>query len=134
MKQNCRTLLELKKMEKKITLVIGASKNPTRYSNIAIHRLVAYHQQVVAIGLRKTEIAGVTISTGTPLFKNIHTVTLYLNPQRQEAYYDYIISLQPKRVIFNPGTENPFFYDLLTKSDITFEIACTLVLLGTNQY
>ena len=67
-------------------------------------------------------------------FKDIDTVTLYLNPKRQQEYYDYIISLHPKRVIFNPGTENPEFYELLRNKKIEVEVACTLVLLGTNQY
>ncbi|GAL66544.1 hypothetical protein JCM19301_3022 [Jejuia pallidilutea] len=67
-------------------------------------------------------------------YKAIHTVTLYLNPNRQKAYYNYIVSLQPKRVIFNPGTENPEFYNILKENNIAFEAACTLVLLSTNQY
>ena len=68
-------------------------------------------------------------------YKNIDTVTLYLNPKRQEEYYDYIISLQPRRVIFNPGTENMEFIKLLKNNQIESEIACTLVLLSTtSQY
>lgn len=119
---------------KKKTLVLGASLNPSRYSNLAIRRLVSYDQPVVAIGLKKGEIAGVTISTEKEKFEDIDTVTLYLNPQRQKEYYQYILSLKPKRVIFNPGTENPEFYALLRKNNIEMEVACTLVLLGTNQY
>ncbi len=97
----------------KKTLVIGASLKPTRYSNIAINRLTLYKHPVVALGLRKGEVAGIPIETEKIPFKGIDTVTLYLNPQRQAEYYDYIISLNPKRVIFNPGTENPEFYSLL---------------------
>jgi len=119
---------------KKKTLVLGASLNLSRYSNLAINRLVSYDQPIVAIGLRKGEIAGVSISTEKENFEDIDTVTLYLNPQRQKEYYEYIISLKPKRVIFNPGTENPEFYSLLQKNNIKVEVACTLVLLGTNQY
>jgi hypothetical protein len=119
---------------KKKTLVLGASLNPSRYSNLAINRLVSYDQPTVAIGLKKGEIAGVSISTEKENFEDIDTVTLYLNPQRQKEYYEYIISLKPKRVIFNPGTENPEFYTLLQKNNIEVEVACTLVLLGTNQY
>ncbi|WP_432410237.1 CoA-binding protein [Rasiella sp. SM2506] len=118
----------------KKTLVLGASLKPSRYSNMAINRLVTYKHEVEAIGLRKGVVAGVEISTEKISFENIHTVTLYLNPQRQEEYYDYIISLKPKRVLFNPGTENPNFYELLQQKNIDVEIACTLVLLGTNQY
>ncbi|HLT53146.1 MAG TPA: CoA-binding protein, partial [Flavobacteriaceae bacterium] len=79
-------------------------------------------------------VLGVKIETENKEFKEIDTVTLYLNPQRQQAFYDYVISLNPKRVIFNPGTENPEFYNLLDNAGIDYEIACTLVLLATNQY
>ncbi|SDF16525.1 hypothetical protein SAMN05421855_10734 [Ulvibacter litoralis] len=116
------------------TLVVGASLNPSRYSNLAIHKLVAHKQEVEAIGLKEGAIAGVQISTENKPFENIDTVTLYLNPTRQEAFYEYILSLKPRRVIFNPGTENPDFYELLQKNNIAYEVACTLVLLGTNQY
>ena len=119
---------------KKKTLVLGASLNPSRYSNLAINRLVSYDQPTVAIGLKKGEIAGVPISTEKENFEDIDTVTLYLNKQRQKEYYEYIVSLKPKRVIFNPGTENPEFYAVLRKNNIEVEVACTLVLLGTNQY
>lgn len=118
----------------KKTLVVGASLKPNRYSNIAITRLVTYKHTVEAIGLRKGVVAGVEISTEKIPFENIHTVTLYLNPQRQEEYYEYIISLKPERVIFNPGTENPIFYKKLQQNNIEVEVACTLVLLSTNQY
>ena len=118
----------------KKTLVIGASTNPARYSNIAIHRLASYNQPTVAIGLRTAEVNGVAIETEMLPFDDIHTVTLYLNPKRQEPYYDYILSLKPKRVIFNPGTENPEFYKMLESNDIEVEVACTLVMLATNQY
>ncbi len=118
----------------KKTLVLGASLNPGRYSNLAINRLVNHGHSVEAVGLKKGMVAGVAISTEKDDFENIDTVTLYLNPKRQEEYYDYIISLKPKRVIFNPGTENPEFYEMLHKNNIETEVACTLVLLGTNQY
>lgn len=118
----------------KNTLVLGASLNASRYSNFAINRLVTYGHNVKAVGLKKGVVAGITISTEKEDFENIDTVTLYLNPKRQEEYYDYIISLKPKRVIFNPGTENQEFYVILRKNNIEIEVACTLVLLGTNQY
>jgi len=116
------------------TLVIGASLKENRYSNIAIHRLTSNNVETLAIGLRKGEVEGVTIETEKKDFKDIHTVTLYLNPTRQATYYDYILGLKPQRVIFNPGTENPEFYDKLKKAGIEVEVACTLVLLSTNQY
>ncbi|MBE7640323.1 CoA-binding protein [Salegentibacter sp. BLCTC] len=116
------------------TLVLGASLNSARYSNIAIKRLVKYNQPAVALGLRKGEVEGVKIETEKIMFRDIDTVTLYLGPPRQKEYYDYIVSLQPNRVIFNPGTENPEFYDILRDNNIEFEVACTLIMLGTNQY
>lgn len=119
---------------KNVTLVIGASLNPNRYSNIAIKRLADKEYTVVAIGLRKGKVGIVEIETQQKAYKNINSVTLYLNPKRQEEYYNYIISLQPKRVIFNPGTENMEFVKLLQENNIESEIACTLVLLSTNQY
>jgi predicted CoA-binding protein len=119
---------------KKATLVIGASTNPNRYSNIAIKKLRDKGMLTLALGLRKAKVLDVTIATDKVPYKNIDTVTLYLNPKRQEEYYEYIISLNPRRVIFNPGTENLKFVKLLQENNIVSEIACTLVLLSTNQY
>jgi len=119
---------------KKVTLVIGASLKSERYSNKAIKRLRSYNHEVKAIGLRAGEVENVTIIKEKLPFKDIDTVTLYLNPKRQEEYYKYIISLKPRRVIFNPGTENMDFVILLQENNIISEIACTLVLLATNQY
>lgn len=121
-------------MSTKKTLVLGASLKPSRYSYLAINRLVSHNQPVVAIGLREGEVAGVNIDTGTPQYEGVDTVTLYLNPKRQEPYYKYIISLGVKRVIFNPGTENQEFYKLLRDNNIEVEVACTLIMLSTNQY
>lgn len=119
---------------KKKTLVLGASLKPERYSNIAINKLRNHNHEVKAFGLREGKVNDVDIDTILIQYDDIDTVTLYLNPKRQEPYYDYIIGLNPKRVIFNPGTENPEFYNLLRQNNIEFEAACTLVLLGTNQY
>jgi predicted CoA-binding protein len=120
-------------MNKK-TLVLGASTNRSRYANIAINRLVSANIPTLAIGLRNGNVAGVEIETEKVPFEGVDTVTLYLGPPRQEQYYDYVISLSPKRVIFNPGTENPEFYRLLKEHDIEVEVACTLILLSTKQY
>jgi predicted CoA-binding protein len=117
-----------------VTLVLGASLNPNRYSNIAIKRLRDKNLNVNALGLRSGEVLDVKVDTEKLDYKNISTVTLYLNPKRQEEYYNYIISLNPKRVIFNPGTENMEFVKILKENNIESEIACTLVLLSTNQY
>ena len=118
----------------KDTLVFGASLKPNRYSNIAINRLAEKGIATQAFGLQVGVINGVEISTNLDNIQNIHTITLYLNPKRQEAHYNDIINLQPVRVIFNPGTENPPFYRLLEKNGVDVVIACTLVLLATNQY
>lgn len=119
---------------KKETLVMGASLKPQRYSNIAVKRLRRYNHDVKAFGSRTGTVEDVTIDTELMSYKNIDTVTLYMNPERQKPYYDYIIGLNPNRVIFNPGTENPEFYNLLKQNNIEFEVACTLVLLSTGQY
>ena len=118
----------------KKTLVLGASLKPERYSNMAIHKLINFNHEVNAFGLKEGDVAGVSIDTELKSYKNVDTVTLYLNPQRQNAYYDYIIGLKPERVIFNPGTENSEFYQLLADNNISYEVACTLVLLSTGQY
>jgi predicted CoA-binding protein len=121
-------------MSNKNTLVFGASLNPDRYSNMAMHRLSENSIDVKAFGLKKGTVSGIEIDTDLVSYRDIHTVTLYINPKRQEAYYDYILNLNPTRVIFNPGTENPEFYKLLKQASINYEAACTLVLLSTNQY
>ncbi|WP_298764899.1 CoA-binding protein [uncultured Polaribacter sp.] len=120
-------------MEKK-TLVIGASLKAERYSNKAIKKLRENNIPVVAIGLKKGSVLDVNIDTTEVAYKNIDTVTLYLNPKRQKAYYNFIVNLKPKRVIFNPGTENLDFVNILQAHDIKAEVACTLVLLATKQY
>lgn len=116
------------------TLVIGASTNKERYSYKAINNLIAKSHQVVAIGLKKGMVLDVPIETEKLNFHAIDTVTLYLNSKAQQEYYDYILSLKPRRVIFNPGTENEEFYKILKANNIAFEESCTLVLLATNQY
>lgn len=118
----------------KKTLIIGASKNPERYSYKAAERLLAYHHDIEMLGLRADTIFDRTIDTERKQYTDLDTVTMYLGPQRQADYYDYIVSLQPKRVIFNPGTENPEFENILSQNNIKSEIACTLVLLATDQY
>ncbi len=120
-------------MSKK-TLVLGASLKEERYSNIAIYRLRKYNIETVAIGLRSGMVDDVRINTDLVPFSDIDTVTMYLGAQNQEEFYDYILELKPKRVIFNPGTENPEFYKKLREKDIEVEVACTLVMLGTKQY
>ena len=120
--------------KKKKTLVLGASENPSRYSFLALHRLRNHGHPVVAIGKKLGLVADVTIEKEKKHFENVDTVTLYLNPMHQKQYYDYILSLKPKRIIFNPGAENDELADLAAKNGIDPVEACTLVLLSTNQY
>ena len=121
-------------MTPKKTLVLGASDNPSRYSFLAIQRLRSHGHPVVAIGRRNTKVADVAIGTRQEPFTDIDTVTLYLNPQHQREYYDYILSLKPKRIIFNPGAENVELADHARQKGIVTKDACTLVMLSTNQY
>jgi len=121
-------------MKNKKTLVLGASAKPEKYAYKAISMLVEKGHSVLAIGQNAGEVAGIKIQTKAIPLKNIDTVTLYLNPTRQREYYNYIVDSKPKRVVFNPGTENPEFYQLLELNNIKAEVACTLVLLVTNQY
>lgn len=119
---------------KSTTLVFGASLKPERYSNMAINKLKAHNKKIVAFGMKSGIISGVQIDTDLAAYTDIDTVTLYMNPSRQKAYYNYLMSLKPRRILFNPGTENPEFYNLLKAQNIAYEQACTLVLLSTNQY
>lgn len=118
----------------KKTLVLGASLHKERYANMAITRLMAKKFSVVGIGSTEGDIDGCHIHTAQIVLKDIDTVSIYLNPRNQEEYYDYIIDLKPRRVIFNPGSENVQFETLLLDHHIHFERACTLVLLQINQY
>ena len=120
--------------ESKKTLVLGASDNPSRYSYLAVNRLRSHGHPVVAIGKKKSLVADVPIEKEKKDWKDVDTITLYLNPIHQQQYYDYILSLKPNRIIFNPGAENDELADLAIKNGITPIEACTLVLLSTNQY
>ncbi|MGN6567589.1 MAG: CoA-binding protein [Flavipsychrobacter sp.] len=121
-------------MEKNKTLVLGASENPSRYSNMAIKRLRQHDQQVVAIGNKEGKVDDVAIVKEHPQMEDVDTVTLYLNPSNQKPYYDYILSLKPRRIIFNPGTENEELERMAIQKGINVLEACTLVMLGTGQY
>jgi predicted CoA-binding protein len=120
--------------DKKKTLVLGASDNPARYSYLAIQKLRRNGHPVKAIGSRNTRVDDVDIITDKEQLDNIDTVTLYLNPIHQSEYYDYILSLKPKRIIFNPGAENEELSALARQNNIQPVEACTLVLLSTGQY
>ena len=118
----------------KKTLVIGASENPERYANKAVKSLQASGHPVHALGRKSGNIGPTSIVTEKKIIENLDTVSLYLAPQNQEEYLPYILELNPKRVIFNPGTENPELYSALADEGIEVEQACTLVLLATDQY
>lgn len=119
---------------KKPTLVIGVSQRPERYAYKAVVSLVKAGHPVYAFGIGTGTVEGVKIQNSFPENAEIDTVTLYIRPERQREYYDDILKLRPKRVIFNPGTENPEFEKLLKKNNIETVEGCTLVMLATNSY
>ena len=121
-------------MSSKNTVVLGASANPGRYSYLAMNKLKAYGHTVTAIGKKQGVVNGIEIIQDTPALTGTDTVTLYLNPTNQKPYYDYILSLKPKRIIFNPGTENDELASMAEKAGIEPVEGCTLVMLSTNQY
>jgi predicted CoA-binding protein len=120
--------------QKKKTLILGASENPSRYSHLALQRLQSLDHPVVAIGKHKGMVGNTVIETEKKEWKDVDTVTLYLNPINQKEYYNYILSLKPRRIIFNPGAENEELAELATSKGIKPVEACTLVMLATNQY
>jgi uncharacterized protein len=123
------------------TLVLGASENEDRYSNKAIRSLIKHGHEVVAIGNKKGKVLEVNIEKAHPLenlpkdnLNKIDTVTIYLSPQNQEEYLEFILNLNPRRIIFNPGAENAILESMAIKNGILIENACTLVLLSINSY
>ena len=121
-------------MTDKTTLVLGASLKPERYSYTAVTKLIARNIPVVAVGRREGEIAGVRIQKLFPDVSNIHTITLYIGPKNQPVYYEYILKINPKRVIFNPGTENAEFENTLSQEGIQVVHGCTLIMLDNGTY
>jgi uncharacterized protein len=120
--------------QSKKTLIVGATPNASRYAYIATEMLHSYGHEVILFGVKKGAILDFPIQNDWPLDDNIDTITLYINPTTQEAYYEHIINSKPKRIIFNPGTENPILENLARLQNIETMNACTLVLLRTNQY
>ncbi len=116
------------------TLVIGASLKPWRYSHKAIKALLQHKHNVIAIGLREGRIGDVLISRDIPVVNNIDTVTMYIGAARQKPYYDYLVNLKPRRIIFNPGAENDELAEILSANEIEVLEACTLVMLANEQY
>ncbi len=120
--------------QSKKTLVVGASEKPQRYSNKAIRKLLRYGNEVVPLAPRPGQVAGVPFVTGYPEVKDIHTITLYIGPARQTAFYEYLLSLKPKRIIFNPGTENDIFIQKAQAQGVETIQDCTLIMLDTGMY
>ncbi len=121
-------------VERKKTMVLGASPNPVRFSHKAVKSLLRHNQEVVAVGFKEGLIAEEEILVGMPHIEDVHTVSIYIGSSRQADYYDYVISLKPKRVIFNPGTVNPEFMGRLQKEGIEPIAECMLVLLSEEDY
>lgn len=119
----------------KKTLVLGATSNPMRYAFLAVQRLLKKGHEVIAVGSKKGHVLGIEIQDKMPHFvPDLNTITLYINPQIQKNYYQPILNLKPRRVIFNPGTENPELEKLCRDAGIEVLEACTLVMLSTDQY
>ena len=116
------------------TLILGATPNPQRYAYLATSRLLEHGHEVVPVGIRKGAIEGVEIINDLPYPNELDTVTLYLGPARQPEYYNYILTLKPRRVIFNPGTENTELAELLRENDIEVVEGCTLVMLSAGTF
>lgn len=131
---NFKFITDISHLTMKKTLIIGSSPNPFRYSYKAAHMLTKFNHEIVNIGVKSGEVAGVNIERPESIHHDIDTVTLYIGPDLQAQYHDYVLATKPKRVIFNPGTENYEFEKLLDANGIEPVEACTLVLLSTGQY
>lgn len=116
------------------TLVLGASIHGSRFSHLAIKSLVKNNIEVFAIGARKGIVDGISIITEKIELEGLHTVTIYLNARNQSSYIDYIVSLSPKRIIFNPGSENPELLLKARQNGIEVVFNCTLVMLSNGSY
>lgn len=121
-------------MTNKKTLVLGATPNPNRYAYLAANKLKAKGHAIVNVGLKKGEVAGVAIEQPEKIHNDIDTITLYVGPQNQKELYQYILNTKPKRIIFNPGSENSELENLASAQGIETIEACTLVMLSTGQY
>lgn len=118
----------------KKTLILGATTNTDRISYLAAEKLLKYGHEIVPIGIKKGEIFGIPIVTEKHIYHDIDTITMYIGAKNQAEWYDYILQTHPKRIIFNPGTENDELINLAEEQGILCEMACTLVLLGAQQY
>jgi predicted CoA-binding protein len=121
-------------IKEKKTLILGATPDSSRYAYLAANRLVRTGHPIVNVGIKKGDVAGVPIEPAQEIHTDIDTITLYLGPQNQPPLYDYILATKPKRIIFNPGTENPELRNLAREHGIETLAACTLVMLSTGEY
>jgi len=118
----------------KKTLVLGASPNQKRYSYMAIHKLLKHHHPVIPMGIKKAAVAELKIVNDRPNYTDIHTISMYIGPRHQADYHNYLISLKPNRIIFNPGTENDVFKELCKEHNIQAIEHCTLIMLNEGTY
>lgn len=120
----------------KKTVIIGATTNQGRYAYLAARMLREYNHEIVPVGIKEGAVFGVEILDifEKPLIEDVHTVTMYIGPHRQPEYYDYILGLKPKRIIFNPGTENEEFIKRAEDQGVEALEACTLVMLRSQQF
>lgn len=116
------------------TIVLGASPDPLRFSNKAVKSLIRHNHEVIPVGNREGRIAGRNIIIGQPELEDVHTVALYLNPENQKEYYNYIVNLSPRRIIFNPGTINEELINLAIENNIEPVVDCALIMLNNNKY
>ncbi|WP_338791507.1 CoA-binding protein [Bernardetia sp. Wsw4-3y2] len=126
-------------MQSKKTLILGATPNPTRYAYLAAERLTNRNHEIVPVGIKEGELFGQPIEVQTQtddltIHNDIDTITLYVGVRNQPEWYNYILQTKPKRIIFNPGTENPELMKMAREEGIEVEVACTLVMLGSGQY
>lgn len=120
----------------KRTVIVGATTNRGRYAYLAAEMLTEFKHEIIPLGIKKGEVFGKQILNiqEKPLVANVDTITLYIGPQHQSEWYDYLIGLKPRRIIFNPGTENEIFARMADEKGIEAVEACTLVMLRTGQY
>jgi predicted CoA-binding protein len=118
----------------KKTLVLGATPDESRYANLAANKLVRYGHEIVNVGMKRGEVAGVPIEKPETVHKDIDTITMYVGTQNQPPLYDYILDTKPKRIIFNPGTENRELVEMARNKGIETIEACTLVMLSVGNY
>lgn len=132
--KDCWWCADLCSMHEPVTLVLGASPRPERYSHLAVQRLAQCGIPVVAIGLRNAFIGSIPIHTDMPVGPPVDTITLYLSLANQLPWVDRILALAPRRIIFNPGTEHPAFEKLAESRGIQVVRGCTLVMLSVGTY